>query len=113
MIFVPKSLLEKNLSPSALKINICMRTKGPNFSWKIQDIVLLSGLSERTVRGELKSMIKENLVKSSFSVSPVSGNKINLYKCVYEPSTKKAKYSRRRGKRSVEESSSECAGEDT
>lgn len=112
MIWFPKSLLSSGLSPSALKINLCMRTKGPNFNWKICDIVLSSGLSERTVRTELKNMIKLNLVVSRSAVAPISGNKINLYKCVYESRTTKAKTSKGRGKRSTKEESCRCAGDD-
>lgn len=113
MIFVPKNLLEKELSPSALKINICLRTKGPNFSWKISDIVLLSGLSERTVRTELKNMINKNLVISSDAAVPNSDKKIKLYKCVYDSSTKHTTRSRRRGKHSARKASRTCAGENT
>lgn len=111
MIWFPKSLLNKDLSPSALKINLCMRTKGPNFCWKIADLVLSSGLSERTVRAELKTMINLNLVESSTAVAPVSGNRIKLYKCKYEPRTTHTKRFRRRGKKSAAEASCSCAGD--
>ena len=110
MIRVPKALLSSDISPSALKINLCMRTKGPNFNWKICDIVLLSGLSERTVRSELKNMIKLNLIISKDAVAPISGNKIKLYKCKYESRTTKTKASKRRGAISAKEESCRCAG---
>lgn len=112
MIFIPNELIKKKLSPSAFKINICMRSKGPNFSWKIHDIVLLSGLSERTVRSELKNMVKENLI-TYVTVTAPSGNRINLYKCVYESRTTNTKNSKRRSAYSAKREQYSCAGENS